>query len=50
MGYLTDELDGETAPITQKRGRTYFAHGAVRLLDAGDSNVSARVQGSRFIE
>jgi hypothetical protein len=47
MGYLTDELDGETAPITQKRGRTYFAHGAVRLLDAGDSSVSARVQGSQ---
>ena len=36
-----------TAPITQKRGRTYFAHGAVRLLDAGDRNVSARVQGSQ---
>ena len=47
MGYLTDELDSETAPITQKRGRTYFAHGAVRLLDAGDRNVSARVQGSQ---
>ena len=47
MGYLTDELDGETAPITQKRGRTYFAHGAVRLLDTGDRNVSARVQGSQ---
>ena len=47
MGYLTDELDAETAPITQKRGRTYYAHGAVRLLDAGDRAVSARVQGSQ---
>jgi len=47
MGYLTDELNAETAPITQKRGRTYFAHGAVRLLDSGDRMVSARVQGSQ---
>jgi superfamily II DNA or RNA helicase len=47
MGYLTDELNAETAPITQKRGRTYFAHGAVRLLDTGDRSVSARVQGSQ---
>ena len=47
MGYLTDELSAETAPITQKRGRTYFAHGAVRLLDTGDRVVSARVQGSQ---
>ena len=47
MGYLTDELNAETAPITQKRGRTYFAHGAVRLLDTGDRVVSARVQGSQ---
>jgi SNF2 domain-containing protein/helicase-like protein/SNF2 helicase associated protein/SWIM zinc finger len=47
MGYLTDELNGETAPIIQKRGRTYFAHGAVRLLDIGDRVVTARVQGSQ---
>jgi len=47
MGYLTDELNAETAPITQKRGRTYFAHGAVRLLDIGDREVTARVQGSQ---
>jgi len=47
MGYITDELSAETAPIVQKRGRTYFAHGAVRLLDTGDRAVSARVQGSQ---
>ncbi len=47
MGYLTDELDAETATITQKRGRTYYGHGAVRLLDAGERAVSARVQGSQ---
>ncbi|HET9917127.1 MAG TPA: SWIM zinc finger family protein, partial [Candidatus Binatia bacterium] len=44
---MTDELSAETAPITQKRGRTYFAHGAVRLLDTGERAVSARVQGSQ---
>ncbi len=47
MGYITDELNAETAPLVQKRGRTYFAHGAVRLLDTGDRTVAARVQGSQ---
>ncbi|HEY7163993.1 MAG TPA: SNF2-related protein [Candidatus Binatia bacterium] len=47
MGYITDAIADQVAPLTKQRGRTYFASGAVRLIEGDDEHVVATVQGSR---
>ena len=46
MGYLTDELSHGVGQLTKQRGRSYFLGGAVRLMEADGSHVTATVQGS----
>jgi superfamily II DNA or RNA helicase len=46
MGYLTDELSHGVGQLTKQRGRSYFLGGAVRLMEADGSRVTATVQGS----
>jgi uncharacterized Zn finger protein len=46
MGYLTDELSDGVSQLTKQRGRSYFLGGAVRLMEADGSHVTATVQGS----
>ena len=50
MGYLTDELSDGVGQLTKQRGRSYFLGGAVRLIEADGSHVTATVQGSRQYE
>ena len=47
MGYLTEEISGEFSSAVQQRGRSYFRGGAVRLLQANEQSVLARVRGSQ---
>ena len=50
MGYLTDELSDGVGQLTKQRGRSYFLAGAVRLMEADGSRVTATVQGSLLYE
>src|ERR1051325_4839164 len=47
MGYLTDAIADQVAPLTKQRGRSYFLNGAVHLIEGDDEHVTATVQGSR---
>ena len=47
MGYITDAIADQVAPLTKQRGRSYFVSGAVRLIEGDADHVVATVQGSR---
>src|ERR1051325_6929410 len=47
MGYITDAIADQVAPLTKQRGRSYFVSGAVLLIEGDEEHVVATVQGSR---
>lgn len=46
MGYLTEELSGETGRLSQQRGRQYFLSGAVKRITGDVLSIHAVVQGT----
>ncbi|HEY7322847.1 MAG TPA: SNF2-related protein [Candidatus Binatia bacterium] len=46
MGYLTEELSGETGRLSQQRGRQYFLSGAVQRIAGDELSINAVVQGT----
>ncbi|HWP60433.1 MAG TPA: DEAD/DEAH box helicase [Candidatus Acidoferrales bacterium] len=48
MGYLTEKVFYLANRLTRERGRSYFEHGAVDLLEGDEWSVEAAVQGTRL--